>query len=161
MKTVENPRTVAVFYSRGPHYARALRFLRGRYPEAVVTAITPPGYPHEALAGIPDRHLETALNAYPIAGMPGLTRLLRTIRNDRYDLFVVMFPSIKLRFLASFSGARWAYCFGPDGQFLPLNFAPVRLMLGWAKRRIVGHFTYARIWAIVHFQHVRLPFEQR
>jgi hypothetical protein len=157
MNVVDQPRSIGVFYSRGPHYARGLRFLRGRYPEAAIAAITPPGYPPEALAGIPDRHVETGRSVYPAGDVSGLAALLRMLRGGRYDMFVVLFPSVKLRMLAALSGARVTYCYGPDGRFLPLRFSPFRLLKEWLARRVLGYVTYTRIWFIVHFQHVRMP----
>ena len=155
MKTFDPPNTIAVFYSRGPHYLRALRYLRANTPDADITAIVPPGYPREALSEVPDHCVETGRKTNSLIHPVALIRLCRMVRARRFELFVVLFPSLKLRLLAAASGARHTYCYGPDGRFLPLHFAPGKFMLDWIWRRILGHWTFLRIWCVVHFQRVK------
>ena len=48
-------------------------------------------------------------------------RLIRRIRKERYEIFVVMFDSFQLRMLAALSGASRNMVCLPQGRLLPLS----------------------------------------
>lgn len=142
---------VCAYYSRGPHFARNLKVLRQRHPDSDITAIIPPDYPAASLEGLADTVEPVGLASDGRRDLRALIRLARHIRRGRYDLFVVMFDSPKLRLLASLSGARRRECLTIDGRRFPVRFAPLAQALGGLWRRSRGHLTYARIWFVVRF----------
>lgn len=151
---MKRPKRIGAFYSHGPHYARMLQYLREAYPGAEVTAILPPGFPGDALAGLAEKRMVTALPAYSIRNIRALRQLVRSIRAADYDLFVVMFDSSKLRLLSALGGARRSYCYGPDGRFVRIRLALTATLARCLYRNIRGRITYAYIHYIVHHRPV-------
>ncbi|MBI2431918.1 MAG: hypothetical protein HYV26_03510 [Candidatus Hydrogenedentes bacterium] len=140
-----NSMKICAFYSRGPHYVRVLRGLRERYPEARITALVPPEFPHAPIAALVDNieHHECAM--YGLHCWPALLRLVRQVRAGRYDLFVLMFDSTRLRAVAAVSGAPERYCYTLDGRSLPLDEWLVGQCLKVFWRNLCGRMTYARV----------------
>lgn len=147
-------RRICALYSHGPHYARVLRHLRQAYPEAVVTALVPPGFPNEPLEGLAHKRLDMPDAAVDRRGLRALRALLPVVRRGRYGLFVVMFDSFRLRLLAALSGARERRCFTADGRFIRLRLSLVRLLADALWRNLRGRVTYWRIRYIVHHRPV-------
>jgi len=154
---VKEPQNIAAFYSRGPHFARVLRELRKRYPEAKLTAIAPPDFPKEALVGQADRLVYTHQPAYRLQELSALFSLVTQIRKGKYDLFAVMFDSPRLRVLAALSGARQRVCYTTDGRYIPMRLSPLRQILGGVYRNIRGRILFYRIRRIVE----RCPVEKQ
>lgn len=142
---------VCAYYSRGPHFARNLKTLRQRHPDARIVAVVPPDYPADALAGFADAVEPVGLPADGRRDLRAMLRLARHLRAGRHDLFVVMFDSPKLRLLATLSGARRRECLTIDGRCFPVRFAPLAQFFDAAIRRAWGHLVYARIWFVVRF----------
>ena len=140
-------RHICAFYSYGPHYIRLLKYLRAQYPEARLTALVPPSYPHEPLAPLVDDIAVTDQERY---GLRTVFSLLRPIRREKYGMFVVLFDSPKLRMVGALSGARSRYCFTVDGRFTPLRLALLRTLLGRLYHHIRGRLLYARIHYVVY-----------
>jgi ADP-heptose:LPS heptosyltransferase len=145
---------IAAFYSRGTHYPRLLRFLREEYPGCELTAVVPPGYPERLLEGACDRVVRTARDHYGAGDTGELMTLVSQLRAERYDAFVVMFPSIKLRLLAKGAGAASAYIYTADRRFLPVAFNPIAEATDYLLRNIRGRLTYAWIACVVKFRRV-------
>jgi len=151
---MKRPKQIGAFYSHGPHYTRLLQHLRKTYPNAEITAITPPGFPKDALIGLAEKRMVTKQPAYSLRSPGALWELMRNIRAAKYDLFVVMFDSPKLRILSALGGARRSHCFGPDGRFVPIRLALVSTLARYLYRNIRGRITYAYIHYIVHHRPV-------
>lgn len=150
-------KNICAFYSRGPHYLRVLKHLRREWPDATLTALVPPGYPHAPLEGLVHHIHETARAAYSLRDLSALATLKRQISAESYDVFTVMFDSVKLRLLARLSGAPQAYCHTVDGRFFPLPRAITPLLARTLIRRIRGRITYAYIYHVVHHRRVPMP----
>jgi ADP-heptose:LPS heptosyltransferase len=105
---------IGVFYSRGPHFRRALKHVRGAYPEASITALVPPAYPAESIAGLANKVVVTVRAERTLSTF---LSIIGQIRSNRYDLLVTMFDSPRLRVLSHLSRARFRYCFTPDGRY--------------------------------------------
>ncbi|HNR31308.1 MAG TPA: hypothetical protein PKI11_10500 [Candidatus Hydrogenedentes bacterium] len=145
-----DPKRICAFYSRGPHFMRLLAFLREREPQAHITAVVPPGYPKALLGNRADAVIETAKAQYAARDLAGIRDLLRTIRAGRFDEFVVMFDSPRLRLLAAFTGAARRSVFTVDGRCLPLTVSPVAVLVSWLYRSLRGRLTFAYIYCVVH-----------
>ena len=145
---------IAAFYSRGTHYPRLLNFLRGEYPGCELTAVVPPGYPGRLLEGACDRVLRTGREQYGALDAKALLALASVLRAERFDAFVVMFPSLKLRLLAKGAGAASAYVYTADRRFLPVRYNPVAEAAEFVYRNARGRLTYAWIACVVKFRRV-------
>lgn len=147
---------VCAFYSVGPHYRRALEWLRTNYPDAAVTAWIPPGVPlTDAEQGCVSDVVVTELGHYSPADVRACVRLLRQIRGRRYDAVAVMFDSEQLQLLAVLSGARERVYITPRGRAIPLTSSAVRVVAEWLARRVWGRLTYAAVWLAVHCSKVK------
>lgn len=146
-----NPQRVCAFYSLGPHYLRMLAHLRAQYPGARIIAIVPEGYLLEVL----ENRCDEVATTPPGRGAASLLPLARFLRAGRFDVFVVMFHSPRLRMLAALSGARECMCYTAGNRYFPvsLNFAGDAAR--WLARQIAGRITYARIWWNVRMQKVQ------
>lgn len=144
----------AVFYSLGPHFVTALKAARHHGDEVI--AVVPAAFemPEEA-ARIADDILYTDRDAYSVWRPGALFALVRRIRRERFDTFVVMFDSPKLRLLAAMSGAstRW-YC-APHGYMRRLKGGPVRVAARETWRRLKGCVLYAWLWVVVRLVWIR------
>lgn len=145
---------ICAFYSRGPHYVRMLKHLRTTYPEATITAMVPPGYPDEPLAGLAHKRVETGQGKYTLRDIRAFRILLHQIHSGHYDLLAVMFATPRLRWLARLSGIPERYSYTPDGRFAPLKGSLLRSLGGAACRNLRGRLRYAYLYYVVHFQHV-------
>jgi len=146
---------ICAFYSHGPHYAQVLKHLRKTYPDANITAMTPPGYPREPLTPLANRHAESAQATYSLRDIAALRLLLRQIRDGRYDLFVVMFDSPKLHLFARLTRVRRRYCYTADGRYYPLRLSLIRLLSTTLYRNLRGRITYAYIRYVVYHRPVQ------
>lgn len=145
---MSEPQTICALYSRGPHYLRLLRYLRAQYPAAHITALVPASFPGDAARAYAQEIVRCEDG--PRSGLGALHSLSGQIRRGRYDLFVVMFDSPKLRVLAALSGARQRACYAINGRFFPVRLALFSQLAGTLVRRIKGRILYARIHYIVH-----------
>lgn len=151
---MSEPKRICAFYSHGPHYRRMLRFLRERHPAAHITALVPPNYPRDFLAGEADEIVTTAQTRYASRDIAAVRQLLRLIRGGGYDLFVIMFDSPRLRVLSALTGVAGRYCFQTDGRYTPVRLSLTRAVADALWRNARGRLTYVRIWLVVHFRHV-------
>ncbi len=142
---------IGALYSRGPHFPRVLQKLREQHPGAQITAIIPPEYPRDALEGLADAVVVTGQNAQMGGHWKTAFAVLAQIRAGKYDHFVVMFDSLKLRLLAAGSGAASRFCHSVDGRIIPLSRNPLPALLRACARSVRGHIVYAYIrWVVYH-----------
>ncbi len=151
---------IGALYSRGPHFGRMLAYLRKQWPDAEITALAPPGYLRGSTEKLADEFVEIGQSRYGFRDVAALRELVRQIRGARFDVFVTMFASTKLRLLASRSNAAERFVFTPDGRLLPLRLALVRRFLGGLGRRVRGQVTYAWIYCVVRCQSAKCEFTQ-
>lgn len=142
---------IGVLYSRGPHFTRALQQLREAHPQARITAIVPPEYPREALQTLADTVVVSAQNAQAGRSLKTAVSVVRQIRAGRFDRFVVMFDSLRLRLLAAASGATERACHTADGRILSLSRNPMPALARACARNVRGRCRYAYIrWVVYH-----------
>lgn len=152
---------IGIFYSYGPHFIRTVRSLRADSPEARITAFVPAEFPAGLLGGL-DVVLAPILGNPAERRSPGvLLSIVRAIRRQRLDVFVVLFDSPRLRLLAALSGARERQCCLVDGRTLPVRVTIAGNVFRTLGGRLRGQFRYARIWLSVHLTRVgRSPAEE-
>ncbi len=146
---------IGVLYSFGPHFKQALQELRRQYPAAHITAITPPEYPVARIEELVTDSQPWAPPPEAPRNMNDAVRLVRRVRAERYDIFVVLFDSVKLQLVAGLSGARECCCCGLDGRRRPLRVRPVATLVRGMARRIRGTWHYWRIWLHIHTTLIR------
>jgi len=154
MDEMDGIKRICALYRHGPHYIQMLRYLREHWPEARITAMTPPGYPQEALEDLADEVLEMGRSTYRLRDLLALPALLRQIKAGRYDLFVVMFDSPKLRMLAALTRIPRRACYTIDGRYFPLELRLIRFVADYLYRNIRGRITYAYIRHVVYHRRV-------
>lgn len=147
---------ICVFQSKGRSFAEALRRVREQRPGARICAMAPAGYPvgPEELANA-DEVIETEREQYSPRDFAALRQLVRQLRRTRFDAFIVLFDSPKLRALAALTRARSCYHLTLDGRLRPI--APSLPGVAWdvAYRNTRGRLTYAWIWLVVRCTRVR------
>ena len=147
---------MAVFYSAGAHFTRALETLRAQEPGAHITAIVPRGHPAaDAARGLVDRVEITECPAYSPRDWAACFRLVRGIRAARYDGFAVLYDSPQLRMLAALSGARARAWLTASGERFPLAGGVTAVSFSLAFCRLRGLLAYAGMWLAVRCLPVR------
>lgn len=152
---MKSPENICAFYSRGPHFLRMLKFLRTLHPHARITAVVPPSFPAEAALGVANQVIKTQHAQWSLRQHRALRKLVRVLREGRYDLFVTMFDSPKLRLLAAMSGARIREAYTIDGRYLPLRLALGRQVAAAISRNVRGRILYAYLYYQVHYRRVQ------
>ncbi len=145
---MNTPENICAFYSRGPHFLRTLKFLRTLHPNARITAVVPPSFPAEAALAVANQVIKTQHAQWSLREQRALRKLVRVLREGRYDLFVTMFDSPKLRVLATLSGAKIRQCYTIDGRYVPLRLALGRQLVSSISRNVRGRILYAYL----HYQ---------
>ena len=147
---------IGVYYSVGPHFARALQRLRKNYPDATLVAIIPPGLvlsdDARALTG---ETIVTEQPHYTPRDVGANARLIRRLRAEKFDAFCVLFDSVQLETLAALTGARIRLCCLPQGRLIRLR-APIPFIIAReAARQTLGRTVYAAVWLSVRMFRVR------
>lgn len=147
---MSRPVCIGVFYSKGRSYLEVLRCVHRHEPEARVCAIVPRGYlisPEERAAS--DEIVETERTGYSLQDLGALRSLLRQIRGARYDTFVILFDSPRLRILAALSGARQCAHCTFDGRLARIGPSVAGTLCDVAARNVWGRLVYALVWLVV------------
>ena len=147
---------ICVYYSEGLNYLERLRALRRREPDARICAMVPAGYcPSEAERAVADEIVEMECGHYSPRDVRACLRLVRRIRAERFDGFVVMFNSLQLRILAGLSGARRCACWRGDNEIQPLTTSALLVPACLVFEAVRGWTAYAVAWTAVHCRPVR------
>lgn len=128
--------------------AKALSYLRRCHPGAVIDVLLPEG------ADEGRTHGASTVHYYRHAGLTTVWSLLRRLRVSRYDLFVVLFPSSKLRLLAASCGAARKAVLLQNGRLVPLTDSLPRAFFRESFLMARGRTKYWRAWLSVHVRHV-------
>ena len=146
---------IGVFYSHGPHFMRVLRTLREQHPDARITAFVPEKFPTEIIRAAADTIISVPPPPYGLRRPDIILALIRILRAQHPDRFVVMFDSLRLRWVARASGAREGWFIGPDGAYQPLRTTGITDLTEAAARRSRGTLLFLRIWWNVHTTRVK------
>lgn len=141
---MKNPEHICVFFSIGNDFPKVVRTVRARNPEARITAMAPPNFPMENVAA--DEVVRMEIQRYRPWHVARLRRLARLLKSGRYDRFVVLFPSIKLKMLAILSGAPRCECWGVDGRVRTLDRSIWRSFAGEIPPRLRGMRQFLAVW---------------
>ncbi|MCP4640888.1 MAG: glycosyltransferase family 9 protein [bacterium] len=142
---------IGVFYSKGRDFAQALRLLRDANPDAHICAIVPSDLADaDAFTKLADDVLSTGSASYSPRNPGPFLGLIQQLRRKRFDRFVVLFPSIRLRGLASLTGAKTCDCLGSRGRSLRLGRHVVPVVVRWVCQKVSGRLLYAGLWLIVY-----------
>lgn len=148
---MSEPKRVCVFYSLGIEFDQIVKSIRNAYPDAHLTALVPSVYTDPAaVAPHVDEAKRTKHASYPTTRPWRIIGLIREIRRERFDVFVVIFFSFKLRLFAALSNAYEAYCWALDGRVIPLEKNVPAVLWDIAKQTVAGWWRYTRVWLNVH-----------
>ncbi|HPO17189.1 MAG TPA: hypothetical protein PLI09_27385 [Candidatus Hydrogenedentes bacterium] len=138
---------IAAFYSRGPHFRKLLKYLRGQYPGVPITAIIPKSYPLDVVKPLADEIIVTEHGARSLSALLSVRRQVQT---GRFDLFVTMFDSPRLRILSRMTGVTNRYCFSPDGRYFKQDASVIASLLSTAWGQLRGRGLYVYLRYVVH-----------
>lgn len=144
------PRRVCVYFSKGRSFGDALSAVRRYYAGARICAMIPAGARlTDVESSLVDEVVITEEAVYSMRHPRKLAHVIWKIRAARYDSFVILFDSPKLRLLAVASGARErAYC-ALNGRVAAIRPSVAGTVLGVVARSLWGRFAYAIIWLVV------------
>lgn len=151
--------TIGVFYSKGRTFASALRCIRAARPGAALTAIVPEGYPVcDEERCVADAFLEIGKGRYGLKDVGALARLTGFLRVRRFDAFVILFDSPKLRVLSALVGAGERLFCRMDGKLLPVRQSIPGTTVEAVARALWGRLVYAALWMAIRV--TRVPGER-
>lgn len=146
---------VGVFYSLGQEFDQIIKSIREAFPDDHLVAMVPSAYVEtEAIAPFVDEAIRTKYASYPSRQPWRTLDMIRTLRRERYDVFIVIFYSFKLRLLASLAGAPRVYCWALDGRVIPLETNIAAVLADIAKQTLLGWWRYGRVWWNIRFSRV-------
>lgn len=146
---------IGVFYSRGRQFGRILEAVRRDYPEAELVAVVPAGYPFPGdERGLCDGVVETGCEPYGIRHPMPLVRLIRLLRAQRFDPFIILFDSPRLRLLAALVGTPHTLYCAFDHALKPIHSTIAGVLADVAARGIVGRAVYGALWLAVRVRRV-------
>lgn len=153
---MNGPQRIGVFYSIKHAFENVLIAARGQYPDARITAIVPRGYAmSEKERALVDDVVETDSEKYRITDLGGFFGLVRLVRRGNYDVFIVLFLSIRHRVIAAASGAPRCESWALDGQRRRLASSVPGAVFEWLLTLASGQLAYARAWAKTHLRRAR------
>jgi len=142
---------ICAFLSKGRNFVDVLKDIRSAYPKTPIDAVIPLDYPlSDEERALVDRIVETKKAHYSLRDAGPLFRLVRQLRAEHYNLFVIMFDSPKLRLLARLSNAKACTFHRLDHRMLPIYPSIPRIVADMAFRNVWGRVAYAYIWLVVH-----------
>ncbi len=118
---------IGILQSQGPHLAKVVDAVRGRWPDARITIVQQ----SDTKSNVP------ACESVSVDGASALATV-RAIRRLDLDGFVVMYASPRLELVASLSAATERYACPPDGSLLPIVGSGLRVAARWFMRRRHG-----------------------
>lgn len=137
---------IGVFCNGGTHFTEVLCAARRKYPAAALCAflrrdfeVTP------TISSMVDTIRRIERDDYSIADAGAVGRLIRGIRNERFDLFIVLFDSVQLNVLGGISGARNVECWDSANVIHPLPHSIAGVLLRLLGSRVYG---FVRCWVI-------------
>lgn len=139
------PRKVLVFCNDGHHIPEVLASLRKRYPSSTLVAFVLPKIGLEESVGpLVDVIKVLRKPQYSLRDIMDCWELIRLIRQEQADVFVVLFNTFQLNCLASISGASYKECWDTENRIYALPSTLFGVLLSFAGRRLVGLYRY--IW---------------
>jgi len=142
---------LAVFHSAGHDLRPVLDALERERPGARITIWIPRDHKlTDDIAARVNAVYETELSHYSPRQFRACWRLIRRLRDERYDAFAVLYNSPQLRMLAALSGAPVCWCATGDRRLTPIPSNPMRVAIGEALLGVGGRLRYVRVWLSVY-----------
>ena len=139
-----------VFYSVGLHLEKCLHAVREDAEAPAIILFIPPGHSlKEREKALATEVVITELVHYSPKNVAACLRLLKSIKAEKLDEFVVMFDSLQLRLLASISGVNRRRWCDPRGRLSDLRGNAASILLREGFRRASGAIIYAMLWTLV------------
>ena len=142
--------TIGILYSYAPHFRKAVHHLRTTSPNARLIAFVPPSFPSDVLSAYVDEQVSCVPEPQSPKTLPQSWRLIREIRKQRLDIFVVLFKSSRLQGVSALSGATESCCYDLSGALTPVRLRLFHAFFGGIFRRVRGQLLYWRLWLNVH-----------
>lgn len=144
---MNHPPRVCVFCSVEKRFEPFYRTVRQHYPDAHVVVILRNGIQlTEAERDLVDKVQELELQSFSLTRFGGLIRMVRRLREGKYDQLIVLFDSLKLRVLSAFSGATRCSVWKEDGRMVIIPASLLRSMSQIARLRAIGYWKLSRVW---------------
>ncbi len=149
---------IGLFYSYGPHFLKAIHFLCEKYPKDQIILFIPqefPSYYFEKLPVSPvflpwdGQHLST------LKGIGTFINILRIIRSQKLDQFVILFESPRQITLSTLSGARHTFVYSIHKEYKNLSQGIFKSLSKTFVNRLKGILMYSYIFFHIHFSKTR------
>jgi hypothetical protein len=145
-----NGKRIGVFHSPGRNFGEVLRAVRQAFPEGDIAAIVPRGFSIPTVdKSLCNAVIEMSQTTFSLRRPGSLFALVRQLRAERYDSFVIMFDSPRLRMFAGTLGARATLYYTFDRRLRPVKGGTAGAAAMAAVNRIRGQAVYMCIWLLV------------
>lgn len=147
---------IGVFYSPGRSLGEVLRAVRQVFPDGDISAIVPRGFSmSSADKSLCTAVIETCETAFSIRRPGSLAALAGRLRKERFDSFIIMFDSPRLRMFAGTIGAGETLYYTFDRRMQPIRGGTAGAAVMAAVNRIRGQAVYICIRLLVRLLPVK------
>lgn len=144
---------IGLFYSYGPHFLKAIRFLTEKYPKEDIVLFLPQNFPtyyFENLSITPiflpwdGKHLPF------LKGTKIFLNIVKIIRSQKLDQFVILFESLRQIILSKLSGAKDSFVYSIHKEYKPISQGILKSLTQLFINRLKGFFLYLYIFLHVY-----------
>jgi len=145
---------IGLFYSYGPHFLKGVNFLIEKYPNDEIIVFIPEQFPAYYFEKLPVKLIFLPWNGQHLK-MSQLIfvflKIIKIIRAQRLDTFVILFESFRLITLSKFSGAQHTYIYTIHQKYEPVSQGIFENLFTTLLKRIKGFCLYLYVLFHVYF----------
>ncbi len=145
---------IGLFYSYGPHFLKAVNFLIEKYPDDEIIVFIPEQFPTYYFEKLPIKPIVLPWNGqhfkiYQLTFV--FSKIIKLIRAQQLDIFVILFESFRLITLSKFSGAQQTYIYSIHKKYEPISQGIFENLFKTFSKRVKGFYLYLYILFHVYF----------
>ncbi len=144
---------IGLFYSYGPHFLKAIHFLTEKYPDDNILLFLPQNFPTYYFENLSITPIFLHWDGHHLSLLKGtLTffNIIKIIRSQQLDQFVVLFESPRQITLCKLSGAKEKYIYSIHKEYKPITQGILKVITKLFMNRLKGFFLYSYIFFNVY-----------
>lgn len=144
---------IGLFYSYGPHFLKAVHFLVEKYPNDNIIVFIPKNFPSYYFEKLPVSLVSLPWNGQHIPLLKGIKtflNIIKIIRSQHLDQFIVLFESFRQIMLCKLSGAKHFFVYSIHKEYKPISRGFFQSLLQLVIGRLKGLCLYCYIFLHIY-----------